>query len=63
MNDEEDICAYEAQDRDSKIKELLKDLESELSQPKFEQIKEELLQVLEGNWGGILPPQPFSPNV
>ena len=48
MNDEEDICAYEAQDRDSKIKELLKDLESELSQPKFEQIKEELLQVLEG---------------
>ena len=31
-----------------KIKELLKDLESELSQPKFEQIKEELLQVLEG---------------
>ncbi|MQX26119.1 hypothetical protein GHJ49_00430 [Alistipes sp. dk3620] len=48
MNNEGDICAYEAQDRDSKIKELLKDLESELSQPKFEQIKEELLQVLEG---------------
>jgi hypothetical protein len=48
MNNEGDICAYEAQDRDSKIKELLKDLESELPQPKFEQIKEELLQVLEG---------------
>ena len=48
MNNEGDICASEAQDRDSKIKELLKDLESELSQPKFEQIKEELLQVLEG---------------
>ena len=48
MYDEEDICAYEAQDRDSKIKELLKDLESELSQPKFEQIKEELLQVFVG---------------
>ena len=48
MYDEEDICAYEAQDRDSKIKELLKDLESELSQPKFEQIKVELVQVFLG---------------
>ena len=39
---------YHKLDRERKIKELLKDLESELSRPKFEQIKEELLQVLEG---------------
>lgn len=46
MRDEKDSC--EVQERKDRIDELLKDLEAELPQPKFEQIKEELLQVLEG---------------
>ena len=46
MRDEKDSC--EVQERKDRIDELLKDLEAELPQPKFEQRKEELLQVLEG---------------
>ena len=34
------------EEREKKIKELLKDLEMELPQPIFEKVKEELLQVL-----------------